>query len=98
MFIEPAAVDTQSQLGNGVMFIDPAIADYQNLAASALPQVEMVVLDSARDGVAQMGEELARRSDISSVCGGSDRLDGECGAGGRLGAGGECKSRFGDDL
>ncbi|HHP7232479.1 MAG TPA: DUF4347 domain-containing protein, partial [Xenococcaceae cyanobacterium] len=49
------------------MFIDAAVASYQDLVAAATQQVEMVVLDSTRDGIAQISEELAQRSNIDSV-------------------------------
>jgi Ca2+-binding RTX toxin-like protein len=50
-----------------IVFIDPTVENYQNLAAGVKPGTEVIVLDSARDGVEQITEALASRSNIDSV-------------------------------
>ena len=57
----------QSPFNNSLVFIDSAVVNHQILAAAASPQVEMVMLDSAKDGIAQISEALAQRTNVSSV-------------------------------
>jgi uncharacterized repeat protein (TIGR01451 family) len=50
-----------------IVFIDPQVDNYQNLVAGTQPGTEVIVLDAARDGVEQITEVLANRSNINSV-------------------------------
>ncbi|WP_293241421.1 MULTISPECIES: DUF4347 domain-containing protein [unclassified Microcoleus] len=50
-----------------LLFIDGNVDNYQSLASGARPGTEVFILDSARDGVEQISEVLASRSDIKSV-------------------------------
>ncbi|MBD1835364.1 DUF4347 domain-containing protein [Cyanobacteria bacterium FACHB-472] len=50
-----------------IVFIDATVADKESLAAGVKPGTEVIILDSTRDGVAQITEVLANRSDIASV-------------------------------
>jgi uncharacterized repeat protein (TIGR02059 family) len=50
-----------------VVFISSAVDDVQTLLAGLRPGVEAVVLDSARDGLAQITDHLAGRSGIASI-------------------------------
>lgn len=52
---------------NTIVFIDAAVEDYQTLAANLEPGTEVVILDAARDGVAQITEVLRERTAIDSV-------------------------------
>lgn len=57
----------QSQSNNSLVFIDSAVTNYQSLISTISPQAKVVMLDSSSDGIAQISEELARYSDVSSV-------------------------------
>jgi Domain of unknown function (DUF4347) len=50
-----------------VVFISPSVLDYQQLLDGISPNVEVHVLDPARDGVAQMAEILAGRTGIDAI-------------------------------
>ncbi|MBD1833768.1 cadherin-like domain-containing protein [Cyanobacteria bacterium FACHB-472] len=50
-----------------IVFIDATVADKESLAAGVKPGTEVIILDSTRDGVAQITEGLANRCDIASV-------------------------------
>ncbi len=50
-----------------IVFIDAAVPDYQTLVASINPEVEVVLLDSTRDGVEQISSVLANRNELTSV-------------------------------
>src|SRR4028118_1036331 len=50
-----------------IVFIDAAVADYQTLLDQVKLGVEAIVIDSHRDGVEQMSEVLANRTNISSI-------------------------------
>lgn len=52
---------------NAIIFIDAAVEDYQTLAANIEPGTEVIILDAARDGVAQITEVLRERRTIGSV-------------------------------
>jgi predicted outer membrane repeat protein len=54
-------------LSSTIAFIDAAIADPQTLALGARPGVEVVVLDSDQDGIAQITTALQGRDAIDSV-------------------------------
>ncbi|MEG4634753.1 DUF4347 domain-containing protein, partial [Microcoleus sp. AR_TQ3_B6] len=50
-----------------IVFIDAAVADYQNLLDRVKLGVEAIVIDSHRDGVEQISEVLANRTNIESI-------------------------------
>ncbi|MBW4648779.1 MAG: DUF4347 domain-containing protein [Kastovskya adunca ATA6-11-RM4] len=58
---------TKEALNKEIVFIDSRVEDYQSLVAGVKPGTEVVILDSMRDGVAQITEALAGRTGISSV-------------------------------
>ncbi|MBK7664783.1 MAG: tandem-95 repeat protein [Sterolibacteriaceae bacterium] len=80
--LEPAAapsastsvqVEAAEQRSHELVFIDKRVEDYQLLVDDLLShsdgsrQVEIFLLDPNRDGVAQIGQVLAQRHDISAV-------------------------------
>jgi lactam utilization protein B len=50
-----------------IVFIDAAVADYQTLLDQVKLGVEAIVIDSHRDGVEQISEVLANRTNIDSI-------------------------------
>src|SRR6476661_8316828 len=50
-----------------IVFIDAAVADYQTLLDRVKLGVEAIVIDSHRDGVEQISEVLANRTNIDSI-------------------------------
>ncbi|MEG5055338.1 DUF4347 domain-containing protein, partial [Microcoleus sp. B13-B6] len=50
-----------------IVFIDTAVADYQTLLDGVKLGVEAIVIDSHRDGVEQISEVLANRTNIDSI-------------------------------
>ncbi|MFB2894946.1 DUF4347 domain-containing protein, partial [Aerosakkonemataceae cyanobacterium BLCC-F50] len=50
-----------------IVFIDAAVEDYQSLIAGVDSTSEIIVLDPTKDGIYQMTDVLASRSDISAV-------------------------------
>lgn len=50
-----------------IAFIDAAVADHQSLALSAMPGVEVVLLDANQDGIAQITAALSGRSNLDSI-------------------------------
>ena len=50
-----------------IAFVDSSVADLADLIASFDPSMEIVLLDSNRDGVEQIAEVLAERSGIEAV-------------------------------
>jgi Domain of unknown function (DUF4347)/Glucose / Sorbosone dehydrogenase/PA14 domain/Calx-beta domain len=52
---------------SGLVFIDPSLSSYKNLAASALQGEEVILLDPTLDGVAQITAALADRANVSSL-------------------------------
>ena len=50
-----------------VAFIDTTAPDWQTLAAAVRPGVELVLLDPAKDGLAQIADALRGRSDLDAV-------------------------------
>ncbi len=50
-----------------IVFIDTSIQDYETLLAGINPSAEAVLLDSTRDGVEQIAEVLAVRTDIDAI-------------------------------
>ncbi len=66
LFDALAAYDT-SAARQEILFLSPSVLDYQKLLDGISPNVEVHVLDPARDGVAQMAEILAGRTDIDAI-------------------------------
>ena len=52
---------------SAIMFVDPAVADWENLVKGVKPGIEVIILDRGRDGVKQISEVLKSRSGITSV-------------------------------
>ena len=50
-----------------IAFVDGSVANVQGIIASIDPSVEIVMLDSSRDGVEQIAAVLAGRSDIDAI-------------------------------
>ncbi len=50
-----------------IVFIDAAVADYQTLLDGVKLGVEAIILDSHRDGIEQISEVLANRTNIDSI-------------------------------
>ena len=50
-----------------IVFVDTGVEDYQTLIAGLDPSAEVVLLDATRDGVEQIAEALAGRSDIDAI-------------------------------
>jgi hypothetical protein len=50
-----------------IVFIDSAVDDYQSLVDGAIPEAEVIVLDSTQDGVAQITEVLQGRTNIAAI-------------------------------
>lgn len=50
-----------------IVFIDSAVDDYQSLVDGAIPEAEVIVLDSTQDGVTQITEILQGRTDIAAI-------------------------------
>src|SRR5262245_51986423 len=54
-------------MATGILFVDSRVADYESLVAGAAPGTEVVVLDSAGDGVAQIVAALEGVSGLDSI-------------------------------
>ena len=66
LFDALAAYDT-SAARQEIVFLSPSVLDYQKLLDGISPNVEVHVLDPARDGVQQMAEILAGRTGIDAI-------------------------------
>ncbi|MBW4648780.1 MAG: DUF4347 domain-containing protein [Kastovskya adunca ATA6-11-RM4] len=58
---------TSTVANKEIIFIDATVADKESLAAGVKAGTEVVILNSAQDGIAQITEVLAGRSDIASI-------------------------------
>ncbi|MEG3843435.1 DUF4347 domain-containing protein, partial [Microcoleus sp. herbarium14] len=56
-----------SKVRSAIMFVDPAVADWENLVDGVKPGIEVIILDRGRDGVKQISEVLDTRTGITSV-------------------------------
>jgi Ca2+-binding RTX toxin-like protein len=52
---------------NTIIFIDSAVDKYQSLVDSAIPEAEVIVLDSTGDGITQITEVLQGRTNIAAI-------------------------------
>ncbi|MEO1430375.1 MAG: DUF4347 domain-containing protein [Cyanobacteria bacterium J06632_19] len=50
-----------------IIFIDSTVADYKTLASQAKAGTEVIVLDNSKDGVSQITQALAGKSDLASI-------------------------------
>ena len=50
-----------------ILFLDSQIPDYQNLAQAAVGATQVVILDSARDGIAQITDYLSKNAPVDSI-------------------------------
>ncbi|HEX5127768.1 MAG TPA: DUF4347 domain-containing protein, partial [Rhodocyclaceae bacterium] len=67
-----AAVQTTdtNQQSHQIVFIDTSVAQWQDLLADVQkthPDAEVITLDATRDGIAQITDALAGRSDVSAI-------------------------------
>ncbi|MGG6238254.1 DUF4347 domain-containing protein [Nodosilinea sp. AN01ver1] len=53
--------------GKGIVFIDGAVADVDTLLEGKLPGLDIVFLDSARDGLGQITETLRSLTELDSI-------------------------------
>ncbi len=72
MFVNSSSNSYRQRLfsanGTGsIVFIDPAVENYQTLAAGVFAGVEAIALNPSQDGIEQITEVLSRRKNISSV-------------------------------
>ena len=66
LFDALAAYDT-SAARQEIVFLSPSVRDYHKLLDGISPNVEVIILDPARDGVQQMAEVLAGRTGIDAI-------------------------------
>ncbi len=66
LFDALAAYD-QSTARQEVVFVSSSVLEYQKLVDGISPNVEVHILDSSRDGVQQMAEILAGRTNIDAI-------------------------------
>ena len=66
LFDALAAYDT-SAARQEILFVSASIHEYQQLLDGISPNVEVIILDPARDGVEQMAEILAGRTGIDAI-------------------------------
>ena len=52
---------------SAIMFVDPAVADWEKLVEGVKPGIEVIILDRAWDGVKQISEVLDSRTSITSL-------------------------------
>ncbi len=52
---------------SAIMFVDPAVGDWENLVKGVKPGIEVIILDRGRDGVKQISEVLESHTGITSV-------------------------------
>ncbi|NBD16307.1 MAG: DUF4347 domain-containing protein [Cyanobacteria bacterium] len=57
----------QPESSSSIMFVDSGIATSEDLVAAVPQQMEVIVLDSQQDGITQISEVLAQKSDLESV-------------------------------
>jgi Domain of unknown function (DUF4347) len=50
-----------------IVFIDPRLPNYKSLVAGAIAGVNVIVLDSNRDGIAQITQVLAQATKVSAI-------------------------------
>lgn len=50
-----------------LVFIDSKVEDYEQLMQGVSPDAKVVILESARDGLTQINEELAQYTDIEAI-------------------------------
>jgi hypothetical protein len=62
----PAITDTAAAR-HEIAFVNADLPDLQNLLADLRPDIEVVLLDPAADGVAQLAQALAGRSDVAAI-------------------------------
>jgi len=57
----------QSAAIKNIAFIDRTVQNYENLVAGIVPNTEIVLLDPTRDGIEQITQILASRTEVSSA-------------------------------
>ncbi|MFN0318553.1 MAG: DUF4347 domain-containing protein, partial [Burkholderiales bacterium] len=66
LFDALAAYDT-SAARQEIVFVSSSVLEYQQLLDGISPNVEVIILDPARDGIEQMAEALAGRTGIDAI-------------------------------
>ncbi|MEG4809191.1 DUF4347 domain-containing protein [Microcoleus sp. F8-D3] len=59
--------NVSSSVVSAIAFLDSALPDRQTLRNGIAMRTEVIILDAARDGVAQITTALASRSNIKSI-------------------------------
>ncbi|GET42875.1 DUF4347 domain-containing protein [Microseira wollei] len=72
MFVNSSSNSSRQRLfpanaTGSIVFIDPAVEDYQTLATGVFAGEEAIVLDPSKDGIEQISEVLSGRKNISSL-------------------------------
>ncbi|MCK9202790.1 MAG: DUF4347 domain-containing protein, partial [Gallionella sp.] len=65
--ITEIAMPAATQAASEIIFVDQTVSDYASLIAREDVQAEVILLDGAKDGVAQMTDVLADRTGVSAV-------------------------------
>jgi hypothetical protein len=60
-------LENRYKVPSAIIFIDSGLDDYQSLANGTIPEAEVIVLDSTRDGVVQITEVLQGISEIAAI-------------------------------
>ncbi|NEP12654.1 MAG: DUF4347 domain-containing protein [Symploca sp. SIO2C1] len=60
-------LESPSKTSSTIVFIDSGVDDYQSLVDGAVPEAEVIVLDSAQDGIEQITKVLQGRTEIAAI-------------------------------
>ncbi len=60
-------LESLDKTSSTIVFIDSGVDDYQSLVNGAVPEAEVIVLDSAQDGVEQITKVLQGRTEITAI-------------------------------
>ena len=66
-FFKPSQSNSVSITSSNLIFIDKGVKDYESLGSAVLPNAEIIFLDSSLDGISQISNVLAGRSNITSL-------------------------------
>ncbi|WP_013334553.1 DUF4347 domain-containing protein [Gloeothece verrucosa] len=58
---------SQIKLSSKIVFIDAGVENYQSLMTQSLPDIEVILIPTNRDGIEQITEVLRHRQDIDTV-------------------------------
>ncbi|MGL4637889.1 MAG: Ig-like domain-containing protein [Beijerinckiaceae bacterium] len=65
--VEPMAEACFASPRTEIVFVDTSVPDAATLLAGIRPGVEVVLIDSTRDGIAQIADALAHRSSVDTI-------------------------------